>query len=960
MTRYLPSLSLATGIAGILVLTLGTDSALADKRVALIVGNSSYQNVARLPNPEKDAAAMAKLFRDAGFDIVVAANNVGNLEFKRAIRNFEDATIDSDIAVVYYAGHGIEIGGVNYLIPIDAKLAGDRDAQDEAILLERLAESVDEAKRLRLIILDACRDNPFVGNMKRRARTAMRGISSGLGKVEPAGTDTLIAYAAKAGSTAEDGDGEHSPFTTALLTNLTAPGLDVRLAFGRVRDQVMKITGGRQEPFVYGSLGGGNISLVPAPEKPKEPDIAKVKTDYELVAQIGTKKAWDVFLGTYKTGFYADLAKAQLAKLGESGNSRSSAAPPDVVASLEPPAQPEPAKPTSDELRAWSKLRDTSDKDALAKFISRYPSSPLALNAKNRLDVLERTAREREEKARAEREASQRRAEEERRAKEAARIAELKAENERRAKELAEAEKQKKEEAARIAAQRRAEEEARAKEAARIAELKAENERRAKELAEAEKQKKEEAARIAAQRRAEEEARAKEAARIAELKAENERRAKELAEAEKQKVDLACRDEQARLDNLNSAGNSMWVRDDLKRLSQDLTCERLRPQVVASLDKLTSELDKSAAPPEPAKPTPDELRAWSKLRDTSDKDALAKFISRYPSSPLALNAKNRLDVLERTAREREEKARAEREASQRRAEEERRAKEAARIAELKAENERRAKELAEAEKQKKEEAARIAELKAENERRAKELAEAEKQKKEEAARIAAQRRAEEEARAKEAARIAELKAENERRAKELAEAEKQKVDLACRDEQARLDDLNSAGNSMWVRDDLKRLSQDLTCERLRPQVVASLDKLTSELDKSAAPPSPPTNTPQLIASAQKALARLGCYSGDSNGKLDAATKDAIKKYQAQTEQPVTGAVTDSFVLELGKRKLRVCPAAVVVKQKQDNNRKEAKHESRKEAKHERSNSPRPQVSQQASGGAHPPMVGVGF
>ena len=556
MTKYLPSLSVATGVAALIVLGLSTDIALADKRVALVIGNSAYQNVARLPNPEKDAAAVAKLFRDAGFDTVVAENNVTTLDFKRAIRNFEDATIGSDIAVVYYAGHGIEIGGVNYLIPVDAKLAGDRDAQDEAILIERLVQSVDEAKQLRLIILDACRHNPFVANMKRGSRTATRAIYSGLGKVEPTGTATLIGYATRAGSTAEDGDGEHSPFTTALLTNLTIPGLDIRLAFGRVRDQVMKITSDRQEPFVYGSLGGGNISLVPKPEKPIEPDIAKVKGDYELVAQIGTRKAWEVFLGTYATGFYADLARAQLAKLGERGDSTPSAAP--SVASLEPPAPPESAKPTSDELIAWRKLSGTSDKDALAKFISRYPNSPLALNAKNRLDVLERAAHEREEKARAEREASQQRAdeerrakeaariaaqraEEERRAKEAARIAELKAENERRAKELAEAEKQKKEEAARIAAQQRAEEEQRAKETARIAELKAENERRAKELAEAEKQKKEEAARIAAQQRAEEEQRAKEAARIAELKAENERRAKELAEAEKQKKEEAAR-----------------------------------------------------------------------------------------------------------------------------------------------------------------------------------------------------------------------------------------------------------------------------------------------------------------------------------------------------------------------------------------------------------------------------------
>ena len=321
----------------------------------------------------------------------------------------------------------------------------------------------------------------------------------------------------------------------------------------------------------------------------------------------------------------------------------------------------------------------------------------------------------------------------------------------------------------------------------------------------------------------------------------------------------------------------------------------------------------------------------------------------------------------------------------------------ARIAELKAENERRPKELAEAEKQKKEEAARIAaqqraeeeqrakeaariaELKAENERRAKELAEAEKQKKEEAARIAAQQRAEEERRAKEAARIAELKAENERRAKELAEAEKQKVEMACRNEQARLDDLNAAGKSTSVRDDLKRLSQDLACERLRPQVVASLDKVTSELDKSAAQPSPPANTPELVASAQKELARLGCYSGDSDGKLDAATKAAIKKYQAEREQPVTGiALTDDFVRELRKLKLRVCPAVIVDKPKRSNNRNEAGREPSKSSisesrpqarqqvsgRRERSKSsisePRPQARQQASGGAHSPMIGVGF
>ena len=428
MTRRLQLL--AAGIAAALLFAFAPNSASAEKRVALVVGNSNYKHAPRLPNPEKDAASMAKLFRDAGFDVVIEADNVGNLDFKRAIRKFEDATLGSDIAVVFYAGHGIEVNGTNYLVPVNAKLASDRDAQDEAITLNRVVELVDAAQRLRLVILDACRDNPFVTTMKRfRRRTALRSISGGLGQIEPTGTNTLIAYAAKAGSTAEDGETKHSPFTTALLDNLTAPGLDIRLAFGRVRDEVLKITGRRQEPFVYGSLGGGNIPLVPAPKKPKPPDVSKVKNDYALVAKIGTQKAWEVFLATYPEGFYAELAKAQIAKLKRANP------PPTVMAKLEPPRDEGPAKPTSDEKRAWNRIKGSSNRDALEKFIERYPNSPLAVNAQHRLDILDQAAKEREAKARAEREAALRAARE-RLAKQAERIA---------AKEQAEEEKRKQE-----------------------------------------------------------------------------------------------------------------------------------------------------------------------------------------------------------------------------------------------------------------------------------------------------------------------------------------------------------------------------------------------------------------------------------------------------------------------------------------------------------------------------------
>src|SRR6478672_13152527 len=162
-------------IAGIALLTLSLE-ARAEKRVALVIGNSTYQSVPQLPNPSRDAASIAQMLKGAGFDVVDVRQNAGNLDFKRAIRRFDELARDSDVAVVYYAGHGIEIGGVNYMVPVDAKLASDRDAKDEAIALDRLLEAVDAAKRLGLVILDACRDNPFERTMKRQRVSAVRAV----------------------------------------------------------------------------------------------------------------------------------------------------------------------------------------------------------------------------------------------------------------------------------------------------------------------------------------------------------------------------------------------------------------------------------------------------------------------------------------------------------------------------------------------------------------------------------------------------------------------------------------------------------------------------------------------------------------------------------------------------------------------------------------------------------------
>jgi len=295
-----------------LLLCLCAGPALAAKRVALVIGVSNYQQVPRLPNPIRDADAMAALFRKAGFDVVEGKRDLGIADLRRTIREFSEASRDADISVVYYAGHGIEVDGTNYLVPADAKLISDFDIEDETVSLDRVLKALDPVKRLKLVILDACRDNPFAKTMKRTV--ASRAIGRGLAKIEPTMSDTLVAYAAKAGAVANDGDGQNSPFAIALLKHIAEPGLDLRIAFGRVRDDVLKSTGNRQEPFVYGSLGGDTMALVPQAAKPVDPD-AEARVHYELAAQVGTREAWDSFLAKHPTGFFANLARGQNAKL---------------------------------------------------------------------------------------------------------------------------------------------------------------------------------------------------------------------------------------------------------------------------------------------------------------------------------------------------------------------------------------------------------------------------------------------------------------------------------------------------------------------------------------------------------------------------------------------------------------------------------------------------------------------
>ena len=650
-----------------------SERALAARRVALVIGNSSYQNVPSLPNPANDAAAVTNMFKAAGFDVVESRRDLKNAELRRVLNNFFDSARDADFAVIYYAGHGIEIDGSNYIVPVDAVLERDRDVYDETISLDRLVQSIEPARQLRLVILDACRENPFAQSMKRTL--ASRGISRGLARVDPMTPNTLIAFAAKAGSTADDGNGKHSPFTTSILNHLTTPGLDLRKAFGIIRDDVMVATNNKQEPYVFGSLGGADVALVPAPvapvvvapPAPSAQDIAaEVRRDYEFAERVGTKEVWDYFLQSHGTGFYADLAKAQRNKLlaeearvaatqkakvaideqiqlavqGALASEQAKAAAktkaaeearlaaekaseeakvavveqtpaPAKVASLSDgaPATPSPPpvakipdvppsvsapgrEPSAKETLDWDKVKASTDPTALQKFIKLYPDSPLSINAQQRLDVLKQAAQEREEKARADREAARKAAEE----------ARIQAEQQKAAK-AAEAEQK----AKAAEAERKAAEEARIRAEQQKAELAAakkreEDERRAKATEADQKAKAAEAERKAAEakQQAEEAERTKAAAIAAALREASEKQAM-LAEAERKKAEFAaaqeatCKQEQTTFDDLSAKGSEGSGVDDMTAFSKAVTCDRVRPQVVAALDKFNAEAAKRAA-----------------------------------------------------------------------------------------------------------------------------------------------------------------------------------------------------------------------------------------------------------------------------------------------------------------------------------------------------------------------------
>jgi len=377
----------------LLAVLIGTLPSFAAGRLALVIGNSSYRNVPALPNTVNDPTDVAASLQRLGFAVDTVIDGTFD-DMRRALLRFGRDARNADMAVIYFAGHGMEIGGENWLIPVDAELRSDNDAENEAVSLKSAMLQVSDATSLGLVILDSCRNNPFAARMQRASRS--RAVDRGLVRVEP-GDNVLVAYAAKDGTTASDGNGRNSPFTAALLNSLETPGLEIRFLLARVRDEVLSATNRQQQPFVYGSLSQQSIYFKPRTEEtaaavaPRLPvPSSEAAQAWAITQNTPSRAVLEEFVRQFGDTPYGSLARARLDEL------RGSPAAKDIAA-LSPPRDPscadrsaglldgrppipcpatQPPSPAAKDIAALSPPRDPPCVDRSVGLLDGSPPSP--------------------------------------------------------------------------------------------------------------------------------------------------------------------------------------------------------------------------------------------------------------------------------------------------------------------------------------------------------------------------------------------------------------------------------------------------------------------------------------------------------------------------------------------------------------------------------------------------------
>lgn len=341
----------------LLVHMLMSATAVAGERLALVIGNGAYANAPRLANPANDAADIARSLRSIGFEIV-EGRDLDKRSMEQKIVEFGHRLDGASLALFFYAGHGLQVNGQNYLVPIDAKLQRAGDLSFETINVNQVLAQMEADKRVNLVFLDACRDNPLARSFARSlGDTRSANVGRGLASIQSA-VGTMIAYATQPDNTALDGAGRNSPFTTALLKHIATPGLEVRSMMTRVRADVLAATRDRQLPWDHSSLIG-EVVLAPsvataaatppqvaaAPAAPPPPQASsEAERAWAVTKDTTSRGVLQAFIKRHANTIYGEMASARLKELEQQAQKPPEQKPQDKVA-LVPQAQPRSAGP---------------------------------------------------------------------------------------------------------------------------------------------------------------------------------------------------------------------------------------------------------------------------------------------------------------------------------------------------------------------------------------------------------------------------------------------------------------------------------------------------------------------------------------------------------------------------------------------------------------------------------------
>ena len=283
------------------------DPVYAQRRVALVVGNSAYVNTARLENPKNDAADIAASLKQLGFE-VVEGKDLDKASMDRTIRNFADMLAGAQMALFYYAGHGLQVSGQNYLVPVDAKLTSAAALDFEMVRMDLIQRTMERETSTNIVILDACRDNPLARNLARAMGTRSAAIGKGLAAIE-SGEGTLISFSTQPGNVALDGFGRNSPFAAALIKHIPTPGDDLPTILINVRNDVMAATERRQVPWEHSALTAKVFFTPPKPTIPTV-DLQIELSFWDSVKDSTNPAVLKTYIDRYPNGEFASIARA--------------------------------------------------------------------------------------------------------------------------------------------------------------------------------------------------------------------------------------------------------------------------------------------------------------------------------------------------------------------------------------------------------------------------------------------------------------------------------------------------------------------------------------------------------------------------------------------------------------------------------------------------------------------------